>query len=292
MKTLWEHIDYAFSHKKAIGHFNIANLEGLWAVFEAAQEASEEAGEKIPVVIGTSEGERDFLGESEIVFLVKYLRETYQYPIFINADHTYSVERTKQALDNGYDMVIIDRAEASYEENVAATKEIVDYRNQHHPHALVETELGFIGSGSNIKDELPEGVSEETMTKPDEAKAFVEQTGVDLLAPSIGNVHGMVKGGNPRLNADRTREIREVAQVPMVLHGGSGSTDEDFVSVIREGVAMIHISTELRRAFREALEESLKETDSIAPYKYMKSPREAMKEAVKNRIMLFWNANQ
>lgn len=288
MKTLREVIADAEAQKKCIGHFNIANIEGLWAVWNAAQKVSAEAGEHIPVIIGTSEGERDHLGAQQIVNLVQDLREDNQYPIFINADHSYSVETATAAIDAGYDMVIIDLAEKGYDENLAATKAVVDYRNENDQHTLIEAELGFIGGGSNIKDEIPEGVSEASMTDPAEAKAFVEATGLDLLAPSVGNVHGMVKSGNPRLHPERISAVRESAGVPLVLHGGSGSSDEDFVAAIGAGISIIHISTELRVVYREALEKSLAENETLSPYKYMKPAQEAMQAAVEARMRLFW----
>lgn len=288
MKTLREYIADAEAQKKCIGHFNIANIEGLWAIWNAAQAVSEEVGEQIPVIIGTSEGERAHLGAQQIVNLVQDLREDRQYPIFINADHSYSVESATAAIDAGYDMVIIDLAEQSYEENLAATKAVVDYRNENDQHALIEAELGFIGGGSNIKEALPDGVSEASMTNPEEAAAFVQATGLDLLAPSVGNVHGMVKSGNPKLHPERISAVRGAAGIPLVLHGGSGSSDEDFVAAIKAGISVIHISTELRVVYREALEKSLTENKTLSPYKYMQPAQQAMQTKVAERIRLFW----
>ena len=288
MKTLREYIADAEARKKCIGHFNIANIEGLWAVWEAAQAASAEAGELIPVIIGTSEGERNHFGIQQVVNLVQDLREDNQYPIFINADHSYSVETATTAIDAGYDMVIIDLAEKSYEENLAATKKVVDYRNQNNQHTLIEAELGYIGGGSNIKDEVPEGVSEESMTDPLEAKQFVAETGLDLLAPSVGNVHGMVTSGHPALHPEHISMVRHQAGIPLVLHGGSGSSDDDFRKAIAAGISIIHISTELRVAYRTALEKSLVENESLSPYKYLKPAQKAMQDAVLGRIRLFW----
>lgn len=291
MKTLSEYITIAEQEKVAIGHFNFANLDGLWAIFEAAQEASEEVqhpfGEKIPVLVGLSGGERKYVGVTEAVALVRHMREVYDYPIFLNADHNYEVGPTKTAIDAGYDMVIIDGAKVSHEENLAMTKEIVGYRNEVNPDCLVEAELGFIGMGSKMKDEMPEGVSEETMTKPEEAAEFVKETGIDLLAPSVGNVHGMIKSGNPALSPERVAAVRAAAGVPLVLHGGSGSSDEDFTLVIKAGISMIHISTELRLVYREALEAELASNDAAAPYKYLTPARDAMKQKTKERIKLF-----
>ncbi len=292
MKTLKEYLFEAKEQQKAIAHFNVANSDMLMAVFAAAQQVSEEAGEKIPLVIGVSEGERDAFGVTQIVDYINSLKNEHDYPIFLNADHTYSVERTCEAIDAGFDMVIYDGAKISHEENLANTKAVVEYRNKVNPECLVEAEFGFIGGGSNIKDEIPEGVSEETMTKPDEAKQFVEASGIEVLAPSVGNLHGMVKGGNPALNPERVASIWEATQTPLVLHGGSGSTDEDFVSVIHAGISLIHISTELRIAYRKGLEESFAEDKKqLAPYRFNKRALDAIQIKAAERIRLFWGLN-
>ena len=288
MKSLREYIAEAESAKRAIGHFNISSIDVFWAVIRGAQAASEEAGEQIPVIIGTSEGEREFFGIPEVVGLVHGFRERTGYPVFINADHTYSMEKAFIAIDAGYDMVIYDGNKVSHEENVENTKMVVVHKNSENPNCLIEAELGNIGAGSNLKDEIPEGVSPETMTDPSEALAFVQATGIDLLAPSVGNVHGMVKSGNPALNPERVARVREVGGVPLVLHGGSGSTDDDFRKVIAAGIGVVHISTEMRVAYHEALKMTLNETNQLSPYKYFKPAKEAVQQVVENRIKLFW----
>ena len=131
--------------------------------------------------------------------------------------------------------------------------------------------------------------SEETMTKPDEAKAFVEASNIDALAPSVGNLHGMVKTGNPKLNSERIREIVEATGIPQVLHGGSGISDEDFREAIKSGVTAVHISTELRIAFRKGIEEAFSDNpDQLAPYRYFVKAKAAVKAKAKERMQLFW----
>ena len=170
-----EVIKEAEKTKVAVGHFNISNIEGLWGIFRAAQSL------KVPVIIGLSEGERDFVGVRQAVALVKSIREEFDYPIFINADHTYSVERVKEAVDAQFDAVIFDGAKLSIEENIAKTKECVAYARSVNPDILVEAELGYIGTSSKLLDEIPEGVSLEHLTTPEDAKRFVQETGVDLF---------------------------------------------------------------------------------------------------------------
>ena len=278
-------IEEAERNRAAVGHFNISNVEALWGIFRAAQKRS------LPILIGTSEGERDFLGVHQAVALVRSLREQYDYPIYLNADHTYSFERIKEVVDAGYDSVIIDGAELPLEENVELTKRSVEYARSVNPDILVEAEIGYIGKSSSVFDELPEGaaVTEELLTTPEEAKEFVERTGVDLLAPAVGSVHGMSKKGlHPKLYADRIRDIRTAAGVPLVLHGGSGSSSEDMKEAIAAGITVVHINTEIRLAYRKGLTASLQESpDEIAPYKYLKQAVAEVERVVGEKLDIF-----
>src|SRR3989344_5581490 len=173
MKTLREYITEAEEKQIAIGHFNISDSEGFKAVVESARDLSAQAGLAVPVIIGVSEKERSFLGVAEIRVLVQVEKDKGE-PVFLNADHTYSVEASKEAIDAHFDSVIIDGAEKPFFENVIMTKEVVNYARAKHPDMLVEGELGFIGSGSMFRDEIPEGVSEKTQTTPEDAKKFVD----------------------------------------------------------------------------------------------------------------------
>lgn len=268
---------------RAIGHFNISTVDQLWAIFEGARALD------VPIIIGTSEGERNFIGARQAVALVKSLREQYEYPIFINADHTYSFEGVKEAVDLGYDAVIFDGAELSFEENIELTRKCVDYARSVDADVLVEAEIGYIGTSSKLLDEVPEGVTPESMTTVEQAQEFVAETGVDLLAPSVGNLHGMLRGAkNPNLDIERIADIRDAAGVPLVLHGGSGITDEDFRKGIKAGMSVVHINTEIRKAWREALDAFLAENpEAIAPYKILARAREAVQEVVEERLRLF-----
>ncbi|MBP6856655.1 MAG: class II fructose-bisphosphate aldolase [Candidatus Pacebacteria bacterium] len=288
MKTLREYISDFDKDGKAIGHFNISSLDVLWGIFNAARNLD------LPVIIGVSEGEEDFVGTEQAVALVRSMRETYNFPIFINADHHYSFERVKKAIDAGFDAVIIDAVKLPLDENIALTKKCVDYAREVTKATgrdiLVEAELGFIGQSSKILDEIPEGVSDESMTTPEDAKAFVEATGVDMLAPSVGNIHGMVKGGNPRLHPERVKAIRDACGVPLVLHGGSGTMNEDFLECIKNGVDIVHINTEIRVAYRDGIKQSLIENpDEVAPYKFLKPGMLAVQKVVEERMKLFAN---
>ncbi len=288
-KSLRQHIDEALADKVAIGHFNISNLEGFWAVVNAAKKL------QVPVIIGVSEGEREFMGVAQVRALVDSVKKG-GFPIFLNADHTYSFEKVKEVVDAGYDSVIYDGTEQSFDDNVAATKKCVAYAKKINPDILVEAEIGFIGKSSKVLDAIPEGVkiSEEFLTKPEEAKKFRDATGVDMLAPAVGNIHGMLSGGkDPALNIKRIGEIsRALAasgkRVPIVLHGGSGNSAEDFVAAIDSGVAIIHVNTEIRVAFRDALAKQVASDPSqVAPYKIMKPTVEAMQKVIEEKLRIF-----
>ncbi len=286
MKTLREYIREADEKGVAIGHFNISNLEALHGIYNAAKKLN------LPVIIGLSEGEEDFVGKEEAEALVHTIRERDNYPIFLNADHHYSFEKVKAALDAGYDAAIIDAVTLPLEENIALTKKCVDYARElskkENRDILIEGEIGFIGTSSKILDKLPEGVSDATMTTPEDAKHFVEATGIDLLAPSVGNVHGMVRGGNPRLHPERVKVIRAATGIPLVLHGGSGSMDEDFTACIKEGIDIVHINTEIRVAYKDAVKKFLIENpDEVAPYKILKEAVIAIEKIVEARLKLF-----
>lgn len=288
MNTLRETLD---NRKKgtAIGHFNISDLAALKAIFEAARELN------IPVIIGTSEGEREFLGVSQAAAVVRNLREKHNFPIFLNADHTHSLEKAKEAAEAGYDSVIFDGSKLSWEENIRETKKAVDLVKsisaKRRKEILVEGEIGYIGSSSEILKELPKGaaIRPEDLTTPEQALEFVKKAGVDLLAPAVGNIHGMFANmPSPRLDIKRIAAIARVIKTPLVLHGGSGISDEDFVAAISSGISIIHINTEIRAAWRRGLEEGLKKNpDEIAPYKILPPAVEAVKKVVTSRLKLF-----
>ena len=281
--TLREHIQEALSKKIAIGHFNVSTLDGVWAVADAAKELN------VPVIIGVSEGERDYVGVNEISAVVKSIREHRKQEIFLNADHTYSFERVKEAIDAGFDAVIFDGAQLSFEDNVAAAKKCVEYARASGRDVLVEGELGFIGTSSKILDAIPEGaiVGEASMTKSTDALAFIQATGVDMLAPAVGNIHGIVKSGEPALNITRVAEISATTKVPLVLHGASGNTSDDIRGCVKAGVAIVHVNTELRVAYRAGLMKALSENpDEVSPYKYLRPAKQAMQKVVTEKLKI------
>jgi fructose-bisphosphate aldolase class II len=272
---------------KVIWHFNVSDISMIRAIFDVAYNL------KKPVILGVSEGERNFFGVSQIVALVKSLRAEYNFPIFLNADHSHSFETAKQAIDLGFDAVIFDGSRLSLEENISETRRVVEYKNKINPDILIEGELGYIGAHSEVLKDLPEGavINPDFFTKPEEAKNFILQTGVDLFSPAVGNVHGIIlKNGqvlNPKIDTERIFEIKKQTNAPLVLHGGSGIPENDFILAVKSGINIIHISTELRLAWRNSIEEFLKQNiEELAPYKILSSSYSAVYKIIEKYLKL------
>lgn len=282
----------------ALGHFNISNLEQLKAIAHTAQKLD------VPVIIGVSEGERDYLGIHHTKDLVDSYNKEHGNPsadggfwMFLNADHTHSLEAVREAAEVGFDAILFDGGKLSLEEDIKQTIEAVTIVKKINPGILVEGELGNIGSSSEIRKEIPKGaaIRPGDLTKPEDAVRFMKETGVDMLAPAVGNIHGMFADApEPALDIKRITDIKKALQqvqgksVPLVLHGGSGNTDEEFRAAIKAGVSIIHISTELRVAWRKGMEEAFKEQpEEIAPYKLVPLAIEDIEKVVEKKLKLF-----
>jgi len=269
----------------AIGHFNISDLALLKAVFAAARELN------VPVLVGLSEGEREFVGVRQIGAFVRSLREEFDFPVFLNADHTHSLAKAVEAAKAGFDSIVFDMSALPFDENVRQTKQAVDALKTINPFMLVEGEIGDIGTGSEIHETSPDLLK--GLSTPEEAKQFVESTGVDVLAPAVGNMHGMLRSmvrgeTKKRLDIERIAGIKRAAQVLLTLHGGSGTDDEDLRKAIGAGINIVHINTELRVAWRHGLEQGLaKQPDEVVPYKILPSAVESVKQVVTERLRLF-----
>jgi ketose-bisphosphate aldolase len=285
MQTLRAALQDAQARGAAIGHFNISDLVLLKAVLGAARELN------APVVVGLSEGEREFVGTRQIGALVRSLREEFDFPIFLNADHTHSLAKGIEAAKAGFDAIVFDLSALPFEENVRQTKQAVEALKAINPSMMVEGEIGDIGTGSEIHDAAPDLAK--GLSSPEEAKQFVESTGVDILAPAVGNMHGMlrsmVKGETKkRLDIERIARIKRATGAFLTLHGGSGTDDEDLRRAIAAGINIVHINTELRVAWRRGLEQGLaKMPDEVVPYKILPAAVEAVKQVVVSRLRLF-----
>jgi fructose-bisphosphate aldolase, class II len=285
MRNLRDALQRAQQRGVAIGHFNIADSVQLKAVLAAAQELN------VPVLVGVSEGEREFIGVRQIAALVRSLREELDFPIFLNADHTHSLPNAIAAAKAGFDAIVFDLSALPFEENVRQTKEAIGVLKSINPAILVEGEIGDIGTGSEIHDAAPD--LSKGLTSPQEAKQYVQSTGVDVLAPAVGNMHGMLKsmiGGQTKKHLDipRIAQIKDAAQVPLTLHGGSGTDEEHFRRAIAAGINIVHINTELRVAWRRGLEEGLaRQPKEVVPYKILPFAVESIKQVARSRLKLF-----
>src|ERR1700731_4245666 len=285
MDLLRNVLEQAQENGVAVGHFNIADLVLLKAVLGAAQEL------KGPVIGGVSEGEREFIGVRQIAVLVQSLREEFDFLIFLNADHTHSLAKAVEAARAGFDSIVFDLSALPFEENVRQTKEAIGALKAINPNILVEGEIGDIGTGSEIHEKAPD--LSKGLTNPGEAKEFVQSTGIDILAPAVGNMHGMLKSmvqGETKKHLDiaRITQIKGAVRIPLTLHGGSGTDDEDLRKAIAAGINIVHINTELRVAWRRGLEEGLaKLPNEVTPYKILPFAVEAVKQVTLSRLRLF-----
>jgi len=269
----------------ALGHFNVADLVLLKAVLAAAVEV------RVPVMVGASEGERDFLGTRELAALVKAMREEHGVPVFLNADHTHSLAKAEEAARAGFDAVVIDFSALPFEKNVSRTKETVEAIKAINSAILAEGEIGNIGTGSEIHETFHEDFR--NLTTSEEARQFVDFTGIDILAPAVGNMHGMLKSmvlgeTKKHLNIERIAQIKKSAGAFLTLHGGSGTDEEDFLRAIAAGINIIHINTELRVAWRRSLERSLtSQPNEVVPYKILPPVVDSVMQVVASRLKLF-----
>jgi len=285
MQNLRQVLDQAQQNKVAVGHFNIGDGNILMGVFAAAREL------RVPVMVGVSEGERAFLGVRQVAALVKSLRDEFDFPIYLNADHTHSLAKALEAANAGFDSIVFDLSALPFDENVRQTREAVQKLKAINPDILVEGEIGDIGSGSEIHATAPDLTK--FRTTPDEAKKFIAATGIDILAPAVGNMHGlvqsMVEGKTKKhLDVERVAAIKKETGSLLTLHGGSGTDDDDFRRAIQAGINVVHINTELRLVWRNSLDASLAQHPAeVVPYKILPAVVEAIKQVALSRLRLF-----
>lgn len=283
-------IHLAEERKIAIGHFNISDLTTLKGIVSGVRRINEQYHINLPVIIGTSEGEVDYLGYDNAVTMVKSFKKL-GFNIFLNADHTHSIERLVEAVRAGYDSAVFDVSHLSFNENIGLTREAVRVAKSINPLFVVEGEIGHIGGASQILTEIPKDARylPAELSRPEEAVRFVNETGVDLVTPAVGNIHGIMKDiPNPKLDIERIASIHSACSVPLVLHGGSGTRSEEFLEAIYAGMSVVHINTELRLAWRRGLEASLSHSpDESTPYKLFPTVEKAIESVVYERLKLF-----
>ncbi len=269
----------------ALGHFNVSDLVFVKAVVAAAGQIG------VPVLVGPSERERDFFGVRQLADVVHSLREEFDVPIFLNADHTHSLAKAIEAAEADFDEIIVDFSALPFEQNVLSTKEALEAVKAINPAILVEGEIGEIGTGSEIREKAQNEFK--ILTTPEESRQFVQSTGIDVLAPAVGNMHGMVESmveGKTKksLDIERIAQIKKAAAIVLTLHGGSGTGDDDFRKAIAAGIYVIHVSTELRVAWRQSLERGLAaQPNEVVPYKILRPVVDSVAEVVGSRLRLF-----
>ncbi|MCL4405933.1 MAG: class II fructose-bisphosphate aldolase [Patescibacteria group bacterium] len=293
MKQLIDYINEAKEGGYGLGHFNFSDLETLRGIMAGFEEVQNAVSKEIALIVGLSEGERAAVGLRQAVCLIQSYREA-GVPVFLNADHTKSLENAKEAAEAGFDAVLFDAGREPLDENIGHTREAVKVIREINPKIIIEGELGFLGEGSEIRTSLPEGVgaSLKNLTAPEEVARFAAETGVDLIAPAVGNIHGVITDNagafqNPPLDVDRIKRIKEAVNSALVLHGGSGIKDEELRAAVVAGAAVVHISTELRMAWRRGLDSSLAANPGeIAPYKLLAASAEAVRLVVSEKLKL------
>lgn len=286
MKNLEYYLKKAKKEKWAIGQFNFSDLSQLEGIVEAAKNL------KSPIILGTSEGESRFLGLKQAVALKEAYKSETGLPIFLNLDHGKSFEYLEKAMGEGYDMVHFDGSKLPLKENILKTKKVV--RVARKAKILTEGEMGVIGTDTSRLYEEKFVLKPEDLTNPKEAGQYIKDTGVECLAVSIGNLHGVSIKGNPKLDTELLKKIRKsVKNSFLVLHGGSGIKDQDIKKAIQLGIVKVNINTELRLAYTRTLKQVLK-TDSkeSTPYKYLPSAVRAVQKVVEEKILLFGSKNK
>ncbi|EEG77590.1 class II fructose-1,6-bisphosphate aldolase [Dethiobacter alkaliphilus] len=274
--TLREVLADAERGKYAVGAFNTNNMEIVQAIVEAAQE------ERAPVILQASQGALKYAGIRYITAMVRAAVETSTVPIVLHLDHGTSFEQTMLCLKHGFSSVMFDGSKYSLQENIAATRKVVDVA--HAMGASVEGELGKIGG---TEDDITVDERDALMTDPDEAVQFVTETKVDAFAVAIGTAHGTYKG-EPKLDFDRLKTIDERVETAIVLHGASGVPAESIKKAISLGVRKINIDTELRQAFTRGVQDVVQnKPGEYDPRKILGPAKEEMKAIIKEKMRLF-----
>lgn len=256
----------------AVPAFNAENMEMVQAIVAAAEE------EKSPVMIQTTPTTVNYISREMAYAMVKTVADKASVPVALHLDHCEKYEDVAAAMEVGYSSVMIDASKLPYEENISVTKSVVEAAKKYG--ATVEAELGTVGGKEdNIKN------ASVIYTDPDEALDFATRTGVDIFAVAIGTAHGFYKG-EPKLNFELLAKLREVIEVPLVLHGGSGIPDEMIRRTIELGISKVNFATELRAAMTKAVRAALEDEKIIDPKKFMGKGRDAVKELCIHKIRL------
>ncbi|USK40818.1 tagatose bisphosphate family class II aldolase [Cytobacillus firmus] len=265
----------ASEEKYAIPAFNIHNLETFQVVVDTAAELNS------PVILASTPGTISYSGGDYLVSMGSAAAERYEIPIALHLDHFESFEEIKKYIDFGFKSVMIDASHHPFYENVKIVKQVVEYAHEHG--VSVEAELGRLGG---VEDDLIVDEKDAKFTNPEQAREFIELTGIDSLAVAIGTAHGLYKG-EPKIDFERLEDIHSVVNIPLVLHGASDIPDAMVKRTIKLGICKVNIATDLKIPFSNAVKQYFNENpDANDPRKYMTPGKEAMKEVVVEKILM------
>jgi len=274
--TTKELLEKAMREKYAVGAFNANNIEMVQAIIEAAEE------ENAPVILQASQGAIKYAGLENVVAIVKNAAAMAKVPIALHLDHGTDYEQNVKCLRMGFTSLMFDGSKLPYEENVSITRKVVEMG-----HAVGVSVEGEIGKIAGTEDHITVSEVEASMTEPEEALRFVQDTGVDSLAVAVGSVHRMKKK-EAKLDHERIGKIAESVKIPLVLHGSSGVMDDEMKKGIKEGLCKINVATQLNMAFVEGMRKALKEKpEEVDPRKILRVSKELLKKVVKDRIRVF-----
>lgn len=266
----------AQKRKYAVGAFNINNMEVVQAIIQAAEETNS------PVILQASQGGLKYAGVEYIAALGKLAGRNARVPVALHLDHGTDFDQVMLCIRHGFTSVMIDGSRFPLEENIAFTKRVVEIA--HSVGVSVEAELGKIGG---TEDHISVDEKDATFTDPEEARIFVEETGVDFLAIAVGTAHGVYKG-EPKIDYERIEAIRKKIDVPLVLHGSSGVPYDSLRKAISLGISKINIDTDIRASFAKAVKEYMLENpDQIDPRKILGPATKAMKETIMEKMEVF-----
>jgi fructose-bisphosphate aldolase class II len=265
------------AHKRtyAVGGFNINNMEFLQGIIRGAEELNS------PLILQASEGAIRYIGMDYVIKMVEAATAHTSIPVALHLDHGSGFESIMNCIRAGFSSVMIDASKHSFEDNIALTKKVVEAA--HSVGVSVEAELGTIGG---TEDDHTVEEKDAMYTDPDQAKEFVEATGVDALAIAIGTAHGVYEG-EPELDFERLDKIKQLIDMPVVLHGASGISAEDLQTGVKYGVNKVNVNTDFQQSFTSKIKEIFEEKPALYdPRKYCGPGRDAITEKVKEKIKI------
>ena len=274
-----ELLNHADRHEYAVGAFNIVNLEFLNGILDASEAMHS------PVILNIAEVHFSYVNIEQITPAIKYMADSARVPVVLNLDHGLSFETVVRALRCGFSAVMYDASRKPFEQNIEETRLVV--KMAHAVGVSVEGELGRVGGGeSGVRAAR---AKREYFTDPAQAERFVAETGIDALAVSVGNVHGFYDG-DPELDFDLISEIHNRTGIPLVLHGGSGISDDDFRRAVRCGIRKINFFTEMSKLATEHIREVLASSGDVLLPDILREAEAKIREVVMERMRVLGSA--